>query len=229
MIRHYIIMSSAYTEGKRIALDITDEKLLNREEIEKITAKIKRECGDDVPLSTHFIEAESSCWDDISSYDPFFSGVEKVTNIDDFCRKINSGRTLSGLDVAKYIITKVKCTHLSLEKLTYFAYADYLCSTTKRLFDDDIYAFTYGPVVFSVYEKYKTMGAKCIDNHGDININKNGAIHTDLSEISSRSRILFAKDGAKKLQSIDDTIERYKYMSASELVERTHRQGTPWE
>lgn len=36
-------------------------------------------------------------------------------------------------------------------------YADYLCATHKRLFEDKIYAFKYGPVVESVYEAYKGM------------------------------------------------------------------------
>ena len=33
MIRHYIIMSSSYTEGTRIALDIVEESKLNKESI----------------------------------------------------------------------------------------------------------------------------------------------------------------------------------------------------
>jgi len=44
-----------------------------------------------------------------------------------------------------------------------------------------------------------------------------------------RSRILFAEAGNSKLQSIDQTIEKYGKFTASELVNLTHRAGTPWE
>ena len=55
MIRHYIIMSSSYTEGTRIALDIVEESKLNKESIAGILKEIKETCGKDVPLSTHLI------------------------------------------------------------------------------------------------------------------------------------------------------------------------------
>lgn len=60
MIKHYIFMSSSYTDGTRVALDITDESLLNSEAIGAMLKEIKRICGEDVPLSTHLIETEST-------------------------------------------------------------------------------------------------------------------------------------------------------------------------
>ena len=44
-----------------------------------------------------------------------------------------------------------------------------------------------------------------------------------------RSRILFAEKGLQKLRSIDETIEVYGGLSAGQLVELTHREGTPWD
>ena len=43
-----------------------------------------------------------------------------------------------------------------------------------------------------------------------------------------RSRILAAKDGVKKLMSINKTIEKYGNYSASELVKITHNKLSPW-
>ena len=40
---------------------------------------------------------------------------------------------------------------------------------------------------------------------------------------------MFAEAGNSKLQSIDQTIEKYGKFTASELVNLTHRAGTPWE
>lgn len=225
MAKHYIIMSSSYTDGTRVALDITDFRSLNGEEITNIIQKIKQECGKDVPLSTHLIETISESWESVSKYDPFFEGVECTKSVDKFSEKIKKGRVLTGLDVAAYILSKIKCTHLSLEKLVYLAYADYLCEYSGRLFEDTIYAFKHGPVVDSVYETYKRSGSQYVkpSEFGD-----DSDVQAGVKELPARSRILFAKDGAQKLISIDKTIEKYGEYTAGELVDLTHRKGAPW-
>ncbi len=225
MVKHYIIMSSSYTDGTRIALDITDGSLLNSQTITEIIQDIKRSCGEDVPLSTHLLETETDMWSSVAEYDPFFADVVCVKSVAEFSEKIKKSRVLSGLDVATYILSKVKCTHLSLEKLVYFAYADYLCDKSARLFEDTIYAFVRGPVIASVYETYKRSGDRYVEplEHG-----YDGAIQTDVNEMPAKSRILFAKNGPEKLRSIDRTIETYGKYTAGELVARTHRDGSPW-
>ncbi len=72
MIKHYIIMSSSYTDGSRVALDITEDCFLNSKAIAEMIEEIRKNCGKDVPLSTHFIETESASWDSVVAYDPFF-------------------------------------------------------------------------------------------------------------------------------------------------------------
>ena len=76
MAKHYIIMSSSYTDGTRVALDITEVSLLNSEVIAEIIKEIKQRCGKDVPLSTHLIETDSDSWSSVAEYDPFFEDVE---------------------------------------------------------------------------------------------------------------------------------------------------------
>lgn len=225
MVTHYIIMSSSYIDGTRIALDITEKYLLNGKEIAKIIQSIKQNCDQDVPLSTHLIETESNSWVSVKKYDPFFEDVVCVDSIQEFCGKIKSGRSLIGLDVANYILSKTKCTHLSLEKLVYFAYADYLCEYAERLFEDRIYAFTHGPVVESVYETYKRNKAQYISS---LEVSADSAAQPQVKELPAMSRILFAKNGAKKLMSIDQTIQRYGKYTARTLVGLTHRKGSPW-
>ena len=225
MIKHYIIMSSSYTDGTRVALDITEVSQLNSEAIAKIIQDIKQLCDKDVPLSTHLIETASDTWDSVAAYDPFFRDVECVKSAEAFSDKIRKGRTLSGLDVANYILSKIRCTHLSLEKLVYFAYADYLCEHSERLFEDKIYAFTHGPVVYSVYQTYKRSGSQYVQpfEFGD-----DSDVQVGVKELPARSRILFAKDGAEKLRSIDQTIQKYGRYTAGTLVDITHRSGSPW-
>ena len=221
MIKHYIIMSSSYSDGTRIALDIAEEKLLNQQTIKKIIEDIKSHCDEDVPLSTHFIETQSLDWESVKEYDPFFEDVECIKSASEFANKIKKDRTISGLDVANYILSKIKCTHLSLEKLVYFAYAEYLCDYSEKLFEDKIYAFSHGPVIDSVYNIYKKSGYDYLKP-------KDENISAIVKEMPIKSRILFAKDGIKKIQSIDKTIEKYGKYSASTLVGITHRQDSPW-
>lgn len=225
MVKHYIIMSSSYTDGTRVALDITEGSLLNSEAIAKIIQDIKQSCGKDVPLSTHLIETESESWASVAEYDPFFEDVECTKSVAEFSEKIKKGRVLTGLDVATYILSKINCTHLSLEKLVYFAYADYLCEHFERLFEDQIFAFTHGPVVDSVYETYKRSGPQYVK---PLEFGVDSDVQTGVKELPARSRILFAKDGAEKLRSIDQTIQKYGKYTAGALVDLTHRTGSPW-
>lgn len=226
MVKHYIIMSSSYTDGARIALDITEARSLNSKSIAAVMADIKQRCGKDVPLSTHLLETDSVSWESVTAYDSFFDNVVCTRSVTEFSEKISRGRVLSGLDVANYILSKIQCTHLALEKLVYFAYADYLCAHFEHLFEDRIYAFTHGPVVDSVYETFKRSGCQYVK---PFEFGADSDVQIGVSELPAKSRILFAKDGAEKLLSIDNTIQTYGSYSAHDLVERTHRIGTPWD
>lgn len=223
MVRHYIILSSSYSKGQRIALDIIGIDLSNIDNIYKIIDKIKKICGEDTSLSMHCIEAESARWESVKKEDSFFEDVLQLKDVDEFIQVIQKDRILSGLDIAKYILSKKSCTHLKLQKLVYYCYADYLCSFHKRLFEDQIYAFDLGPVVESVREKFKGSRNIANENLDDEVIEEKSSLKMPI-----RSKILFAEGGISKLQSIDQTIEKYGEFTASELVELTHQAGTPW-
>ena len=126
MCSHFIILSSSYSAGERIALDFTDFS----KDINSIIKRIKQECGEDVSISTHGINADDTTWEGVKRADPFFQDVRLIKNVDEFIRLIKQDRILSGTDIAKYILSVVgNCTHLKLEKLVYFCYADYICGT----------------------------------------------------------------------------------------------------
>lgn len=80
------------------------------------------------------------------------------------------------------------------------AYADYMCASGgKRLFEDEILAYKYGPIVASVYDVCKRFGYREVDE-------KEFSAQT-FSELPVRSRILFADSGFEKCLSVDGTIE----------------------
>ena len=60
MIKHYIIMSSSYTDGSRVALDITEDCFLNSKAIAEMIEEIRKNCGKDVPLDRKSTRLNSS-------------------------------------------------------------------------------------------------------------------------------------------------------------------------
>lgn len=227
MITHYIILSSAYSQGERIALDFPDIITSRAQEIIEVLKQIKNECGNDVPLSTHCIETDGIEWESVEREDAFFRGVLLIESVSEFIRLIKRDRVLTGLDVAKYILTVQPCTHLRLEKLVYLCYAEYLCATggKGRLFEDEIYAYRYGPVTKTVYVAFKGYGYDVITPQEAVGDNKT---FTRKNESSAKSRIMFSDNGLKKLETIAATLLRYGKRSAGELIDVTHREGSPW-
>lgn len=222
MVTHCIIMSSSYSNGTRIAVDYIVNENTTKEDLKCRLSVIINSCGKDVSISTHMIQTDSSDFDSVRKKDSFFDDVELIGTLDEFISLIKKDRELLGIDVAKYILCLEKCTHLKLEKLVYLCYAEYLCEFGDKLFKDNIYSYKYGPVVESVYDRYKVYGYKEMDKDvKDIN-------NSDIYKMPSRSRILFAKDGVKKLDCIEKTLKKYGICSANELVDLTHKPNTPW-
>ena len=75
--------------------------------------------------------------------------------------------TYTANNVAKYLIylasqefvgdnkEREGITNLKLQKVLYFVQAYYLAKLNRPLFPDNIEAWEYGPVIPSVYRKYK--------------------------------------------------------------------------
>ncbi len=96
-------------------------------------------------------------------------------------------------------------TNLKLQKILYFAQAAHLSVYNKPLFKEEIEAWKFGPVVPSVYHKYKHLGNKPIE---DI-----------------YPKLVLTEDLKTFLNSVW-TI--YGKFSAAELVEITHNHK-PWK
>lgn len=218
MIRHFIIMSSSYSSKTRIAMDYVLDGKVRADMLLHEIETIRKQCGESVSISTHFVLSESREWCSVVQADPFFAGVHLVQTLGEFVGLILEDRNLTGVDVAHYILSFRKCTHLLLEKLAYLCYAEYLCKTGKKLFDDKIYAFSYGPVVKSIYDKYK-------GNREEIE----EEIQDTIAYMPIQSRLLFAEDGIGKIRVIKDTLEMFKDYTASKLVDLTHTVGGPWD
>ena len=104
MVTHFIFMSSSYSLGTRIALDFIVEEDSIQEELKKDLNKIITECGRDVSISTHMIQADDETWESVCMADHFFKDVKVVESLDKFIKLIKRDRKLQGIDVAKYIL-----------------------------------------------------------------------------------------------------------------------------
>ena len=223
MYKHYIIMSSAFSIGKRIALDYVFSDSEDLKKIKKDLDYLEKNKKNDLHLSSHYITVEKKGWDAVVKYDGFFKNVEVIKTKEEFIQLINDDKNLSGSDVARYILSIIPCDHLKLEKLTYFAYADYYCKYHTGLFSDRIYAYKLGPVITSVYKRFKKKKNVLYAEEDDKEINDKKEIHMAL-----KSRLMASKNGLHKVFSIEDTIKRYGNLSGKELVSITHKKDTPW-
>lgn len=100
-------------------------------------------------------------------------------------------------------------TNLKLQKLLFYAQAESLKRGGKTLFDDTIEAWSYGPVVKSVYHWLKGCGAYPITTFD---------IETDTSSLSDKEKA-----------ALSEIWDNYSKYSAIFLVKKTHEDGSPWQ
>lgn len=114
------------------------------------------------------------------------------------------------IDVAKYIISYCNELHrpisnLKLQKMMYFAWIKYYNTQKSYLFNDEICAWQLGPVVPEVYYEFCQYAGIPITRSFNVSI--------------AESDKTF----------LNGMIDEYLPLSASTLVNRSHRQGKPWD
>ena len=118
------------------------------------------------------------------------------------------------MEVAKFFIDYGEksgnpMTNMRLNKLLYFAQGAYLARTGSPLFDNDFVAWTYGPVVCDVYDRYKQYGNATI-NESEMSFERN-----NFSEVEYETLL-------NVVCACDD-------FTTSQLVKRSHRSGGAWD
>lgn len=115
------------------------------------------------------------------------------------------------LDIANKIISKTDLEHgdtisnLKLQKMMYYQQGFHLAYFGTPLFDEDIVAWQYGPVVPSVYQEYKSFESNSIST------SKEGIALSDDEE-----------------ELFNNVYEEYNQFSAVALMKMTHEE-TPWK
>lgn len=99
-------------------------------------------------------------------------------------------------------------SNMRLQKLVYIAYGYCLAILGRPLFDDEIQAWEYGPVIPDLYHQLKKFGA--------------GEVTEFIPEVGG-----IPGDGSER-QIIENVWQAYSGFSALELSGITHNEGTPW-
>lgn len=115
------------------------------------------------------------------------------------------------LDIANKIIFKTDLEHgdtisnLKLQKMLYYQQGFHLAYFGTPLFDEDIVAWQYGPVVPSVYKEYKSF---------------------ESNSISTSEEGISLSDDEEEL--FNNVYEEYNQFSAVALMKMTHEES-PWK
>lgn len=127
----------------------------------------------------------------------------------------------SAISVANYFIKKSQETGkdlsvMKLVKLVYISHGWYLAITGNQLLTESVEAWKYGPVVPSVYHRFKGYGNSTVTSFATtINTEKGGIIVPVVTD-------------PDVLQLLDKIWELYCNFSAVQLSTMTHMAGTPW-
>lgn len=100
-------------------------------------------------------------------------------------------------------------TNLKLNKLLYYAQGWSLARFGRSLFEEDILAWQFGPIVASVYRAFNIYGSGPI------------VFENDMVKESPISK--------EEMQLLLDVYRAYGRYSPATLVEMTHEVGTPWQ
>ena len=118
------------------------------------------------------------------------------------------------IDVANFFVDLANSdpddsiTNLRVNKLLYFAQAWSLVRRNVPLFDEEIQAWKYGPVVPSVYQTFKPCGRERIS-----------AVSGEYSDS------VFSED---EFELLLDVAREYSRYTSPALVSMTHKPGSPW-
>ena len=135
-------------------------------------------------------------------------------------------RAYDCLDVANYIVnysidSGKPISNLKLQKILYYVQAASLVENDMPMFNDEICAWTYGPVVKSVYHEFKSYANAAIEDYVNEKYTDYGLTYDpeyNPNEIIS--------DNDKKI--INRVVSRYQDTSPLEMVRKTHREE-PWK
>ena len=151
-------------------------------------------------------------------------GFEKLILINAklFSSVVNLGKGLrmeSALAVANFFVdqslnTGEELTPIKLIKLVYISHGWHLAAKDDELLSEAVEAWQYGPVVPSVYHKFKAYG--------------NGQIKAFANEVHGQSFYVPKVNKEETVNFLQEIWDQYKQYDGLQLSTLTHLPDTPW-
>ncbi len=110
---------------------------------------------------------------------------------------------------------------MKLQKLLYYAHGWHLALTNEPLLGDRVEAWRYGPVVAEVYHMFKGFGNSPIRG-----VRAKRPVYAENRLGFETPEIPQEANEARKV--VDRVWDVYKTLSAAQLSNMTHGEGTPW-
>lgn len=108
-------------------------------------------------------------------------------------------------------------TQMKLQKMLYFAQGYHLFKYNETLINEPIEAWQYGPVIHSIYRKFKSYGSKPIDNVNLIDDNLE-QLKFDVATLDDHA-----------IDAINYTWGIMAALDALVLSAWSHKEGSPWQ
>ncbi|MDX8441876.1 Panacea domain-containing protein [Mesorhizobium australafricanum] len=112
----------------------------------------------------------------------------------------------------------IKLTHLSLQKILYFAHAWYLAKYDRPLLGQKFEAWKFGPVIRVVFDQLKSQKDRIIEER---------LLKIDV--VSGKMAEATCDISSEDQKFIDSIFSYYASFDAGKLVDLTHEKGGPWE
>lgn len=107
---------------------------------------------------------------------------------------------------------------LKIQKLLYFLNGWYLAETSQPLIGDRFQAWTYGPVVESLYHELKRWGSDNVDD-----------FIQEFDAVDRSEKAYKVNSGDKHFwRLLDQVLEKYGKFTALELSSLSHAEDSPW-
>lgn len=128
--------------------------------------------------------------------------------------------------IGDYILAKGggRFDQLQTIKLAFISYGHVLARYNRKLFNDDIEAWVYGPVVPALRETLKRYGYRKIDRLQHCRT----PIEPANDDFIARVKFMKEKIDDDSREVIDMVVSEYGRLSGTELSDLTHMADTPW-
>lgn len=164
MYRHAIFLANDFVAHKSfVALHVVHNGSENGELPKYVLDRLNSLLADQGDFSVQCLATSSETWESVVQYDRYFESMYCIDykgdeSIEEFVDIIKANKALTAQDIAKFVLCKVKCTYLKLQKLVYLCYANYLAETGKAVIAEAPVFSPDGPMFESLmmeYGKYK--------------------------------------------------------------------------